>query len=36
VSGGDDSGNTSEVTIIGNLFYDCDQAAMAKQGNFSH
>ena len=34
VSGGDDSGNTSEVTIIGNLFYDCDQAAMAKQGNF--
>lgn len=34
VSGGDDSGNTSEVTIIGNIFYDCDQAAMAKQGNF--
>jgi hypothetical protein len=34
ISGGDDSGNTSEVTIIGNLFFDCDQAATAKQGNF--
>ena len=34
VSGGNDSGQTSEVTVIGNLFYDCDQAAMAKQGNF--
>ncbi len=34
VSGGSDSGNTSELTIIGNIFYDCDQAAMAKQGNF--
>ena len=34
VSGGNDSGNTSEVTILGNLFYDCDQAATAKQGNF--
>ena len=34
ISGGDDSGDTSEITIIGNLFYDCDQAAMAKQGNF--
>ena len=34
VSGGNDSGQTSEVTIIGNIFYDCDQAAMAKQGNF--
>ena len=34
VSGGNDSGNTSEVTIIGNIFYDCDQAATAKQGNF--
>ena len=34
MSGGDDSGHTSEVTIIGNIFYDCDQAAMAKQGNF--
>ena len=34
VSGGDDSGNTSEITIRGNIFFDCDQAAMAKQGNF--
>lgn len=34
VSGGSDGGNTSEVTIIGNLFYDCDHAATAKQGNF--
>src|SRR5439155_9970110 len=34
VSGGNDSGNTSEITIIGNIFYDCDQAALAKQGNF--
>ena len=34
VSGGDDSGNTSEITMIGNIFYDCDQAALAKQGNF--
>ena len=34
VSGGSDSGNTSEVTIIRNIFYDCDHAAMAKQGNF--
>jgi len=25
---------TSEVTIIGNLFFDCDNAATAKQGNF--
>lgn len=34
VSGGDDSGKTSEITIIGNIMYDCDQAATAKQGNF--
>src|ERR1043166_333766 len=34
VSGGNDSGNTSEVTIINNIFFDCDQAATAKQGNF--
>lgn len=34
VSGGDDGNNTSEVTMVGNLIYDCDQAAMAKQGNF--
>ena len=34
VSGGDDGPRTSEVTIIRNLFFDCDQAATAKQGNF--
>lgn len=34
VSGGSDGGRVSEVTIIGNLFYDCDHAATAKQGNF--
>jgi hypothetical protein len=34
VSGGSNSGNTSEVTVIGNIFYDCDNAATAKQGNF--
>jgi hypothetical protein len=34
VSGGNSGANTSEVTIIGNLFFDCDQAATAKQGNF--
>lgn len=34
VSGGNDSGQTSEVTIIGNLFFDVDHAATAKQGNF--
>ena len=25
---------TSEITIIGNLFFDCDNAATAKEGNF--
>ncbi len=34
VSGGDYSGQTSEITIIGNLFFDVDQAVTAKQGNF--
>ena len=34
VSGGNDSGQTSEITLVGNLFFDCDQAATAKQGNF--
>jgi hypothetical protein len=34
VSGGSNSGNTSEVTLIGNLFFDCDNATTAKQGNF--
>src|SRR5204862_1614763 len=34
VSGGNDSGNTSEITILRNIIYDCDQAVDAKQGNF--
>jgi hypothetical protein len=34
ISGGSDSGNTSEITIVGNIIYDCDHAATAKQGNF--
>lgn len=34
VSGGNDSGNTSRITITGNLFYDVDHAATGKQGNF--
>lgn len=34
VSGGSDGSRTSEITIVNNLFFDCDQAATAKQGNF--
>ncbi len=34
ISGGNNGSDTSEITIIGNIFYDCDQAATAKQGNF--
>lgn len=34
ISGGNNGGNTSEITAIGNLFFDCDNAATAKQGNF--
>ncbi|HEY0548864.1 MAG TPA: lamin tail domain-containing protein, partial [Verrucomicrobiae bacterium] len=34
VSGGNDAGNTSEVTILNNIFFDVDQAATAKQLNF--
>jgi hypothetical protein len=34
VSGGERNGLTSEITVIGNIFYDCDNAATAKQGNF--
>lgn len=34
VSGGVGGGVTSEITVIGNLFYDVDQAANAKEGNF--
>lgn len=34
VSGGNDDGQNGDVTIMGNIFYDCDHAVMAKQGNF--
>ncbi|HEY2953342.1 MAG TPA: hypothetical protein VGK40_12205 [Verrucomicrobiae bacterium] len=34
ISGGNTGSDTSEVTIIGNIIYDCDQAVDAKQGNF--
>jgi hypothetical protein len=34
VSGGNFGAEVSAVTIIGNLFFDCDNAATAKQGNF--
>ncbi len=34
VSGGGNGGNASEITIVGNLFFDCDNAVTAKQGNF--
>ncbi|MEY2409869.1 MAG: hypothetical protein QOF48_2539 [Verrucomicrobiota bacterium] len=34
ISGGQDSGNTSEITIVRNFFYDCDHAALVKEGNF--
>jgi hypothetical protein len=34
VSGSDDSGNTSQITVLGNIIYDVDNAVMAKGGNF--
>jgi hypothetical protein len=34
VSGGSDNADTSQVTILRNIFYNCDQAAMIKQGGF--
>ena len=34
ISGGNDGSRTSEITVLGNIFYDCDHAATAKQGNF--
>jgi len=34
VSGSDDSGNTSEITVVGNIIFDCDHAVMGKGGNF--
>ena len=35
ISGGSDSGNTSEWTIVRNYFYDCDQGILAKEGTFA-
>src|SRR5207244_11945673 len=32
--GGDYGAEVSAVTVIGNLFFDCDNATTAKQGNF--
>lgn len=34
ISGGNTGADTSEITAVGNIFFDCDQAATAKQGNF--
>ncbi|HKQ37497.1 MAG TPA: hypothetical protein VJ063_05420 [Verrucomicrobiae bacterium] len=34
VSGGNRNGLTSAITVIGNIFFDCDNAATCKQGNF--
>lgn len=34
ISGGSDSGHTSHITIVRNIFYDCDHAALAKEGNY--
>jgi hypothetical protein len=34
ISGGADNADTSQITAIGNIFYDCDNVANAKQGNF--
>lgn len=34
ISGGENRNETSQATIVGNLFFDCDQAATAKEGNF--
>lgn len=34
VSGGSNGTNVSAVTVIGNYFFDCDNASTAKQGNF--
>jgi hypothetical protein len=34
VSGGANNADTSEITILNNIFFDCDQAATGKEGNF--
>jgi hypothetical protein len=34
ISGGNNGTDTSQITMMGNIFYDCDNVAQAKQGNF--
>jgi hypothetical protein len=34
ISGGSNGSDTSQITIIDNIFYDCDNVAQAKEGNF--
>ncbi|HEX2750621.1 MAG TPA: Ig-like domain-containing protein, partial [Verrucomicrobiales bacterium] len=34
IAGGADSGNTSELTIVRNLFWNCDHAVLATTGNY--
>src|ERR1043166_6975594 len=34
VSGGGSGSDTSEITVVRNIFFDCDQARTAKEGNF--
>jgi len=34
ISGGADNADTSQITAVRNIFFDVDQAANAKQGNF--
>ncbi len=34
ISGGSDNADNSQITIVGNLFYDVDHVANAKQTNF--
>jgi len=34
ISGGNTGSDTSQITIVRNYFFDCDQSATAKQGNF--
>ena len=34
ISGSDDSGSTSQITVVGNIAYDIDHFVMGKGGNF--
>ncbi len=34
VSGGGSGSDLSEITVLRNIFFDCDQAGTAKEGNF--